>query len=118
MNDDDVETTDEYKKEAAYLLKKIEEREEMVSLLKIAKPGKIADIQMVIARFDKSIARTERILELIKERYEQQAEYNLAVKETKTKAEKIKNEMIEHFAENDPEKLSEMLKMLGEDKSH
>ncbi|MCD9187677.1 MAG: hypothetical protein LUM44_14755 [Pyrinomonadaceae bacterium] len=105
----------DYEEESANLLQMIEKREEMVRLLKIAKPDKIKDIQELIRGLDESIAQTEEIMESISNLIEK---IEAAIKHDEKLAvtvEIIQKELIEYVKREKPEKLEELEAMLFED---
>lgn len=127
VNDDgEIEIVDEnlirheedYKKETQRLLELIEQREELVGLLKIAKPEKIAHIREGISHYDRSIESLEKFIAIIEQLIQTRLDYIENVKELYIMGEKIEQGMREHFADQ-PEKLALLEAMLEDDgKSH
>lgn len=109
----------EYEKESARLLNTIKKREEMIGLLKIAKPEKIKDIQELIPRLDKSIEQTEEILESISNHIQLLESAIKQSEEMDAMCDIIQKELLEYIAREKPEKLEEVEAMLlGEGSSH
>lgn len=112
------ELQEKYRKETENLLEKIQLREEMVGLLKIAKPEKVAAIQTAISRLDKSIESTEKIIALNEETIQQKREYDEQMKKLLEMTETMLEGMREQFADQ-PEKLEMLEAMLEDDgKTH
>lgn len=104
----------DYEEESANLLQMIEKREEIVRLLKIAKPDKIKDVQELIRDWDESIAQTEEILESISNLIQK---IEAAIKhdeELAVKVEIIQKELIEYVKKEKPENLEALEAMLFE----
>lgn len=114
MEESIEELHEKNRKETENLLERIKLREEMVGLLKIAKPEKIADIRSAISRLDKSIEATEKIIEINNAIIRQKDEYTEQTIILSEMSEKILEEMREHFAD-DPEKLEILEAMLEDD---
>jgi hypothetical protein len=121
MEKDEIEVIDEeiglleeqHKKETETLLTLINRREELVGLLKIAKPEKVADIRSAISSLDKSIESTENIIALNDDIILQKREYAEQMKNLLIMSETVLEGMREHLAD-DSEKL-EMLEAMHED---
>ncbi|HQU82839.1 MAG TPA: hypothetical protein PKY59_06930 [Pyrinomonadaceae bacterium] len=109
----------EYEEESANLLQIISKREEMIGLLKIAKPEKIKEIQELIPRLDKSIALTEEMLESMSNHIKLLESAIKQAEELDAKCDIIQKELIEYIERENPEKLEEVKAMLfGEGSSH
>lgn len=126
MEKDEIEVIDdeiglietEIKKETETLLTLINRREELVGLLKIAKPEKLADIRSAISSLGKSIESTEIIIALNEELIQQKREYAEQMKNLLIMSEKVLEGMREHFAD-DAERLEILEAMLEDDgKTH
>jgi hypothetical protein len=118
VDEDLIRYEEDYKKETQRLLERIEQREELIGLLKIAKPEKIAELREVISRFDKSIEATEEIILMTEDLIQKRREYIESLKEALIMSEKIEKGMREHFADQ-PEKLAQLEAMLEDKgKSH
>lgn len=118
MNNEELKITEEYEKEAAFLLQRIKDRDELVGLLKIARPEKIPLIQKTIAAFDDVIEQTENILELQQKKSDFEEKIEREDEKTFAMMKLIEKELIEHVAKNNPEKLPELMEMLTGKKSH
>lgn len=105
----------DYEKESEYLLQTIAKREEMVGLLKIAKPDKIKDIQDVVQRLDSSINQTERIMEHICKQIDLLEKAIKHAEELEIKLDFVQKEFLEYIKREKPEKLEEVEAMILED---
>lgn len=121
MDTDDnfYETDEEYLRESALLLERIQMREEMLQILKFATADKTAAVRDAIASLDKSIEATENIIEFIVERRRLIKQCEAHDQKTLALAEKMMAGLRRHLAENEPEKLELLEAMLEDDgKSH
>jgi hypothetical protein len=107
----------QYREAYATLLDRIAKRDEMKSLLKIAKPAKIAPLRDVIARFDKIIENVEQELELLTEMRRSRIELDERYEKLAQDMERMKPEFLTYIAENHPEKLAEMESLFGDEDS-
>ena len=105
----------DYEEESANLLQMIEKREEMVGLLKIAKPDKIKAVQEIIRDCDESISQTEEILESISNLIRLLETAIKRNEELEVKLEVAQKEFLEYIKREKPEKLEEIEAMLFED---
>jgi len=105
----------DYEKESSNLLQMIEKREELVSLLKIAKPDKIKAVQEFIRHCDESISQTEAILESISNLIRLLETAIKRDEELAVKLEIAQEEFLEYIKREKPEKLEEVEAMLFED---
>lgn len=105
-----------YAELTAVLLDRIRKRDEMIALLKIAKPAKISAIREVAARFDKLIEMIEAELQSFVEMRRKRIEIDENYEKLDAMMEKMKPEFLAYIAEQKPEKLEEMkLLFSGED---
>ncbi len=117
--EDSYETTETYQENYKILLNLIERGEAMQKLLKIAQPVYIPKIHEALAGINKSIARTERILELQREIFIQTKIAEKGEAELLETAEIIEKELREYIAKHKPEKLEILEAMLSDDdKTH
>lgn len=108
-----------YERESANLLAKIGERDELVKLLKIAQPEKIAELRELITRYDKYIEDTEEIVAIQYSIYQSRIDYWKQMTELEAMSDVIRPALLKHVAEHNPEKLEELEAMLsGDDKTH
>ncbi len=111
--DEDVQNAlAEYNRECAKLIELTERREEMINLLKIAKPSKIVEIREVIPRLDRLIKQTEEIIELSFELVRHKRDHVRRCRRLEAMMEIILPELRKHLAENAPEKLEQLEAML------
>lgn len=106
---------EDYERESANLLQKISERDELVKLLKLARPDRLDAIKQNIKRLDKYIEGTEVIVEKSLEVYETRIEYWKEMTILHEMSEIIKPELLAHVAKHNPEKLEELEAMLSDD---
>lgn len=114
-SDEVLEAVAEYEKEAANLLERIEKRDEMAALLKVAKPSKIAGIREVVSRMNRGIEQTEILLELRAQAVEQRRDLDGQYRQLDETLNLIKPEFLKHIAEQHPEKLAEMTALFEND---
>lgn len=103
MSDEELEITDEYRKESEFLLQRIKDREELVELLKIAHPSKIAEIRNSIARLDDVIERSEKIMEMHLEAQRLQQKADKDYEELEALTDLILPELLAYLEKNNPE---------------
>jgi hypothetical protein len=103
MSDEELEINDEYRKKSEFLLQRIKDREEMVELLKIAHPSKIADIRNCIARLDDIIERTEKSMEMHLEALRLEQEIDKDYEELEEMTDHILPELLAYLEKNNPE---------------
>ena len=110
--------SEEYKKEAAFLLERIKMRDEFAGLLKIARPEKLAELKETIARLDEVIDQTENILAMHQKKASLESRLDRDYEDLDATANIIEKELIEQVSKNNPEKLPELMEMLTGKKSH
>ena len=103
MSEEELEMTDEYQKKSEFLLERIKERDEMVELLKIAHPSKIAEIRDLIARLDDVIERTEKVMEILLEAQRLEQKIDKDYEELEAMTEAIEPELLAYLEKNNPE---------------
>lgn len=118
MNDETIELSENYKKEAAKLVELTDKREEMKSLLKLATADKVDGVKQAIAQLDNLIEQTENILDLEYRRCVLLKEQADQYKKLDEMCDLIEPELIKYVAETNPEKLPELMEMLPGKKSH
>ena len=118
MKKEQVELSEDYRRNAAKLIKFIEKRDEMKDLLKLATADKVADVKYCIAELDKIIERSEVILEMEYKICVLQKEQVGRYKKLDEVCDLIEPELIKYVTENNPEKLPELMEMLTGKKSH
>lgn len=111
-SDETLERIAEYEKEAANLLERIRQRDEMAALLKIAKPSKIADIRDVVSRMNRGIEQTEVLLELDAEAVQQGRVMDEKYRHLNAMLDVVKPHFLKHIAEHQPKKLVELAALL------
>ena len=108
-----------YEDSAAKLLDAVARRDEMVALLKIAQPSKIAEVRECIAGWNALIEKAEELMEgnaLLLEKARDLARHCLELEAT---CDLIEPQLIAHIAKNAPEKLELAKAILSDDgKSH
>lgn len=109
---------EELEKQTRRLLELIEQRDEVIKLLKIAKPAKIADLREGVSLFDKSIESIEKFIVMTEDLIQKRRDYIENIKELIIMTDKIEAGMREHFADQ-PEKLAQLDAILEDTgKSH
>lgn len=96
-----------YREISAVLLERIAQRDELVKLLKIARPSMVLQIQQDIARFDDAIESAEDCLETIAKIRETRIELDHSIANLLAFTDKIKPILFKHLAEHHPEKIEE-----------
>jgi hypothetical protein len=114
MSDEPFEQREEYKKESETLLFHLQEREEMTRLLKIAHPSKVSEIREVIAGLDHLIERTEKIMQIILEKYQLEQEAEEHYLKVQAKMDKALPELLAYLAEHNPEAGEKLVADLAE----
>ena len=118
MDETDYDFAEARERETEKLFERIRLREEMIGLLKIARPEMIADIREAISRLDKSIESTEKIIQLQEEAFELREKHEADLEKLIPIADRMLEELREHLAD-DPKKLELLEAMLEDDgKSH
>lgn len=126
MEEEEIEIVDEdleeyeakHKESSEILLTLIARREELVGILKLAMPERIAGIRKKISDLDKAIEATEEMISLYENIIRKKYEHIEILKETHIMCEKVLQGMREHFADQ-PEKMAQIEAMLEDDgKSH
>ena len=107
----------QYRETAATLLERIAKRDELKTLLKIAKPAKIAPLRELLAQLDKIIEMIENELENLVKMREKRLEVDARNDELMATVDKIKPEFLAHIAEHHPEKLKEMKELFDDEDS-
>jgi DNA repair exonuclease SbcCD ATPase subunit len=114
-SDEILEHIAQYEHEAARLLETLAKRDEMVGLLKIAQPSKIAPLREYISRLDKSIEQAEAILESISKQITAGREFEAKIAELLEFTDKLRPALLKHVAEHNPEKLEQIEALFAED---
>lgn len=114
IKEEDLLNDEEYQKETASLLKRIEKREQMVQLLKIARPEKIPAIRECIASLDKGIEHTEKIMDLHREKFQLEMELEKQYVELDEMSRAIEPELLAYLAEHNPEAYEKLKAELAE----
>lgn len=114
MSEEDLLNSEEYQKESAFLLKRIEDREEMLGLLKIAHPSKISDIRACIAQLDDIIERTEDIMEMHLKKHRLEKEQEKRNEELEKMTDAILPELLAHLEKTNPEAYEKLKASLEE----
>ncbi|MBS1792452.1 MAG: hypothetical protein JSS81_01290 [Acidobacteria bacterium] len=119
MSEDDYTNSENYRKNYEILLDLIERRDDLRRLLKIAQPQWIGPAREAIARVDDCIERTEVIMDLERQLYEETIKAEEEEARLAEMAEGIIDELRDHVARNNPEKLELLEAILsGDDKTH
>jgi len=121
--DDEIEIVDEeleeyeakHKESSEILLTLIARREELIGILKLAMPEKIAGIRKTISDLDKAIDATEEIISLYESIIRKKYEHIELLKKAYFMTEDVLQGMREHFADQ-PEKMEQIEAMLADDK--
>lgn len=108
-----IKHEEDHKKISDILLESISQREELVRLLKIARPEKMAELREAISAFDQAIEATENYLATIEDLIQKRRVYIENLRKGWIISEKLVKGFREKYAD-DPEKL-EMLEALLED---
>lgn len=103
MSVEDVINSEEYKKESAFLLERIQRREDLVEQLKQAQPDKIPEIRRCIAKLDAVIEQTEQIMQMHIKKHELQIKMKIADEESLAMCDAILPELLAHLEKNNPE---------------
>ncbi len=103
MSEEIDKIDEDYQEEAASLLERIERREEMRELLKVAAPSKIPAIRAYIAKLDKIIEETEEIMEVLVKKRRLQAELEQEYEELDKMNKAIEPELLAYLEKNNPE---------------
>lgn len=108
-----------YEKECAKLLAKVSQRDELVKLLKIARPEKLGELRASIAKLDAFIAHTEEIIAMHYDIYQKRQDLWKQETELLAISEAIRPELLKYVAQHNPERLEELEAMFSDDdKSH
>lgn len=105
----------QYREAYAILLDRIAKRDEMKSLLKIAKPAKILPLRNAVARLDKIIENIEQELDLLTEMRRRRIELDERYEKLAQDMERMKPEFLTYIAEHHPEKLAEMESLFSDE---
>ncbi|MGC2235096.1 MAG: hypothetical protein WA584_02975 [Pyrinomonadaceae bacterium] len=115
MSDEDIINSEKYKKESAFLLDKIRRREKLVEFLKHAKTDKIPEIRRCIAKLDKVIEQTERIMQMTIEAHALRIEMEEQDAKTLAMCDAILPELLAYLKEHNPEAYEKLKAELEEE---
>jgi 5,10-methenyltetrahydromethanopterin hydrogenase len=115
MSDEDVINSEEYQKESAFLLERIRMREDLVELLKRARPDKIPELRRCIAKVDDVIEQTERIMQMHVKKHELEIEIEEQDAETMAMCDAILPELLAHLEKHNPEAYEKLKAELEDD---
>lgn len=106
-----------YEEESRNLLELTKRREEAAKLLKMETKERVAGVIKLIGKIDEAIEHTEEIVELTYRIYQKRIEQWKRVTELMATTEIIKPLLLQHIAENNPEKYDEVEALLSDDQT-